>query len=447
MAFDFTSLIGPAVGGIFGALGSSGGNQQTQTQTQNLDPRMANAVYGNLVPGITDWYQDNKSGLNPIMLQGLNQQYNALQDPFTSAGYNRMGQNGYNLMGGGVAGNPFTNGWQTHNSGSGGLAPASPSTSVQTSGWGGGSLGLGNSVGPFAMPTGQTTSGGVTQNTFNPSMARFAQSMSTDGSHDYGSPDTSGWGSMTDAQKADYYSGNPTMGRMSNMALGAMGLTSVGAMAKAMNPEGWRNQDLISRGYDPAAVFSGDTGMGRTANGQTFSNDATIGMQDASNFGGVQSSVGFADVSANNGMGVTANGTTVSNDASIAAQDAANFGGNATGSGGADSASSKIICTAMNEAYGFGSYRQAVWLKYSENMTKEHEAGYHAMFLPLVKYGFKSGDGFFKNIVRKVLEHGTRHRTADLRAEMYGRKRDKLGRFYRAIFEPLCYAVGKVKGA
>ena len=30
--------------------------------------------------------------------------------------------------------------------------------------------------------------------------------------------------------------------------------------------------------------------------------------------------------------------------------------------------SGKIICTAMNYAYGFGSFRQAIWLKHSENM-------------------------------------------------------------------------------
>ena len=107
----------------------------------------------------------------------------------------------------------------------------------------------------------------------------------------------------------------------------------------------------------------------------------------------------------------------------------------------------KIICTAMNKAYGFGSYRNAVWLEYSEkHMTKAHEVGYHTLFMPLVEYAFYSGDSLAKKTVRKILEHGTRHRTADLRAEMHGRKRHKLGRFYRTIFEPLCYLVGKIKG-
>ena len=107
------------------------------------------------------------------------------------------------------------------------------------------------------------------------------------------------------------------------------------------------------------------------------------------------------------------------------------------------SSGSKIVCTAMNHAYGFGSYRNAIWLKYSaQHMTKAHEVGYHALFLPLVDAAYKRGN----KPLRKVLEHIARHRTADLRAEMRGTKRDALGRFYRLIFEPVCYLVGKAKG-
>ena len=46
---------------------------------------------------------------------------------------------------------------------------------------------------------------------------------------------------------------------------------------------------------------------------------------------------------------------------------------------------------------------------------------------------------------RKILENIARHRTADIRAETQGRKRDIIGRIERSIFEPLCYIVGKVK--
>ena len=107
----------------------------------------------------------------------------------------------------------------------------------------------------------------------------------------------------------------------------------------------------------------------------------------------------------------------------------------------------KIICTAMNQAYGFGSFRNAIWLKYSqEKLTKEHEVGYHAMFLPLVKISYKMGNKWYNKAVRAVLEHLVKHRTKDIYQESKGKKRDTLGRIYRNIFEPLCYLVGKIKG-
>jgi hypothetical protein len=111
--------------------------------------------------------------------------------------------------------------------------------------------------------------------------------------------------------------------------------------------------------------------------------------------------------------------------------------------GGGSGTSTKIVCTAMNQSYGFGSYRNAIWLKYSaDKMTKAHEVGYHAIFLPLVDLAYKRNN----KPVRIALEHIARHRTADLRAEMRGSKRDTLGRAYRFVLEPLCYVVGKIKG-
>ena len=124
-----------------------------------------------------------------------------------------------------------------------------------------------------------------------------------------------------------------------------------------------------------------------------------------------------------------------------AASSSNNSGGGSSGGGGGGS-SSKIICTAMNEAYGFGSYRQAIWINYArKHLTKEHEVGYHTLFLPLVYLAYTKE----YKLVRTILEHGTRHRTADIRAEMQNKKRDKLGRIYRTILEPVCYLVGKYK--
>jgi hypothetical protein len=105
----------------------------------------------------------------------------------------------------------------------------------------------------------------------------------------------------------------------------------------------------------------------------------------------------------------------------------------------------KIVCTMMNEqAYGFGSFRNAIWLKHSANMpnAKIYEKGYHTLFLPLVE--FAKGQGKLNKVVRNVLAHIARHRTADIYKQMRGNKRDTLGRIYRAILEPICYVVGKV---
>lgn len=134
--------------------------------------------------------------------------------------------------------------------------------------------------------------------------------------------------------------------------------------------------------------------------------------------------------------GIGATGCTADADAGATACSA--DGGGGGGGGGA-----KIVCTAMNQAYGFGSFRNAIWLRYSEkNLTKAHEIGYHTLFKPLVKLGYEKD----VKVVRVVLEHIARHRSTDLRAEMRGLKRDKLGRMYRLVLEPLCYLVGKIKG-
>ena len=105
----------------------------------------------------------------------------------------------------------------------------------------------------------------------------------------------------------------------------------------------------------------------------------------------------------------------------------------------------KVVCTAMNDEYGFGSFRNSIWLSYAkDNLTPAHEVGYHAIFLPLVEYAYKSGTSKPKLVVKNILEHIARHRSVDLRAEMRNRKRDTFGRIYRAILEPLCYAVGSI---
>ena len=102
----------------------------------------------------------------------------------------------------------------------------------------------------------------------------------------------------------------------------------------------------------------------------------------------------------------------------------------------------KIVCTMMNETYGFGSFRNRIWLKYAkDNLSDEYQIGYHKLFLPLVNYA--KGNKLSNLIVKKILEHIARHRTLDIRQEMKNSKRHTLGKVYRNILEPLCYIVGK----
>jgi hypothetical protein len=104
----------------------------------------------------------------------------------------------------------------------------------------------------------------------------------------------------------------------------------------------------------------------------------------------------------------------------------------------------KIVCTMMNEEYGFGSYRNAIWLRYGANLPEAdvYQRGYHTLFLPLVAYA--KGTGRTNQWVKTALEHIARHRTSDIYLEMKGRRRDTLGRVYRTVLEPLCYVVGKI---
>jgi hypothetical protein len=110
------------------------------------------------------------------------------------------------------------------------------------------------------------------------------------------------------------------------------------------------------------------------------------------------------------------------------------------------SSGGKIVCTMMNEFYGIGSFRNRVWIAQSARMpnSKTIEKGYHIVFLPLVNFAKKKG--FLNEVVRSILEHIAKHRTADVYKEMRNGRRDTLGRIYRAVLEPLCYCVGRMKG-
>ena len=131
--------------------------------------------------------------------------------------------------------------------------------------------------------------------------------------------------------------------------------------------------------------------------------------------GGVQSGLGSPDVGE------------VSSDAGFS--EPSNQGGGGGGGG-------KIVCTMMNDSYGFGSFRNKIWLRQSKNLAPEYQIGYHKIFLPLVRLSKTN------KLLKKTLEHIAVHRTIDIRQEARG-KVHLLGRVYRKVLEPICYWVGK----
>jgi len=133
--------------------------------------------------------------------------------------------------------------------------------------------------------------------------------------------------------------------------------------------------------------------------------------------GGVQSGLGSPDVGE------------VSSDAGFS--EPSNQGGGGGGGGGG-----KIVCTMMNDSYGFGSFRNKIWLRQSKNLAPEYQIGYHKIFLPLVRLSKTN------KLLKKTLEHIAVHRTIDIRQEARG-KVHLLGRVYRKVLEPICYWVGK----
>ena len=106
-----------------------------------------------------------------------------------------------------------------------------------------------------------------------------------------------------------------------------------------------------------------------------------------------------------------------------------------------------IVCSMMNEFYGTSPVMNNIWLKHAMSMpySNVYQTGYHAIFLPLVRFVKKNPKGTLNNMVRVVLEHIAIHRTLDVKYEMEKTNRHLLGRTYRFFTEPLCFIVGAVK--
>ena len=242
------------------------------------------------------------------------------------------------------------------------------------------------------------------------------------------------------AEQADNTASNTTQAEVA----ASQALASVEAAGGSVSQA--QAESIASNTLDPIAAMNAIQGWtDSTTSTSSGSSGAPVADASGSSYGGIVTDGSGRAVTTSDGSPVSyGDGGVNAGDGGYGSgevgYDAGDMG---HGGGEGSSSSSKIICTAMNQSYGFGSYRNAIWLKYSaDKMTKAHEVGYHALFLPLVDLAYKRNN----KPVRIALEHIARHRTADLRAEMRGSKRDNLGRAYRFVFEPLCYIVGKIKG-
>ena len=101
------------IGGLLG--GKKGATDQSTSNTKSMDPTVRQWYFGSdgnggLLGDLNNWYQANKTGINPDMQAGLDHMRSVYQSPLATQGYERMGNAGYDLMGRGVAGNPFVTG-------------------------------------------------------------------------------------------------------------------------------------------------------------------------------------------------------------------------------------------------------------------------------------------------------------------------------------------------
>lgn len=156
---DWLSLGATVLGGLLGGSAGSNGGGTTTTSTNAADPRFNQYLYGTggVLPSASNWYQNNSTGLNEQSLAGLNRQYAVASDPNTAQGYTNMQSLGSSLMGGAVAGNPFTDGrmgtlgknlGQTQQPTMGGMSFNNPAA--------GGPGFNGGGAGAFTQPTYQT---------------------------------------------------------------------------------------------------------------------------------------------------------------------------------------------------------------------------------------------------------------------------------------------------
>lgn len=79
-------------------------------------------------------------------------------------------------------------------------------------------------------------------------VAKAVEKGVTSGSRSIGDSVVSAWDSMTKEERSAYYAANPTEGKIVQAAQDAFGMTTLGALSKAIDPVGWKEKQLIAAG-------------------------------------------------------------------------------------------------------------------------------------------------------------------------------------------------------
>jgi len=125
--------------------------------------------------------------------------------------------------------------------------------------------------------------------------------------------------------------------------------------------------------------------------------NATSGDDPGTTSGSLSQAQSTANIDAARGGNTGSTSGSLSQAQSTANIDAARGGGRGSASGGKG-----IVCTMMNDFYGFGSFRNKIWLEHSKSLAPEYQKGYHKIFLPLVAYARKNG------VTNKVVKENIR---------------------------------------
>jgi len=123
--------------------------------------------------------------------------------------------------------------------------------------------------------------------------------------------------------------------------------------------------------------------------------------------------------------------------------DNSNGGGSFDDSGNGDhGGQDKVICTALNGIYGFGSFRNKMWHKYNKFSKAQYpthkilELGYHKIFGPIAEKMPSSP------LLTKIMKRYARVRTDRIKREMTGKPLTLESKMHVYLLRPFTVAVG-----